>query len=156
MDRPGSEAVGIGAEADVNISELFASALRWQIAQKCLRLPLLQCLLPPILVGPLLLDPGQLQISRLTPLQKMKYIQIKCKKQSFPAVAIFFLRACGPLKQNHCRKLHAASALRVLSILRLLQYLRIGLQVCKYVKFIYSVRVCPKNSPILILNFFWH
>ena len=42
-------------------------------------LPLLQCLLPPNQVGPLLLDPGQLQISRLTPLQKMKYIQIKCK-----------------------------------------------------------------------------
>ena len=30
MDRPGSEAVGIGAEADVNISELFASAERWR------------------------------------------------------------------------------------------------------------------------------
>ena len=30
MDQPGSEAVGIGAEADVNISELFASAERWR------------------------------------------------------------------------------------------------------------------------------
>ena len=30
MDRPGSEAVGIGAEADVNISELFASSERWR------------------------------------------------------------------------------------------------------------------------------
>ena len=29
MDRPGSEAVGIGAEADVKNSELFASAERW-------------------------------------------------------------------------------------------------------------------------------
>ena len=30
MDRPGSKAVGIGAEADVKISELFASADRWK------------------------------------------------------------------------------------------------------------------------------
>ena len=30
MDRPGSEAVGIGAEADVKNSELFASAERWR------------------------------------------------------------------------------------------------------------------------------
>ena len=30
MDRPGSEAVGIGAEADVKHSELFASAERWK------------------------------------------------------------------------------------------------------------------------------
>ena len=29
MDRPRSEAVGIGAETDVNISELFASAEHW-------------------------------------------------------------------------------------------------------------------------------
>ena len=30
MDRPGSEAVGIGAEADVKIPELFVSAERWR------------------------------------------------------------------------------------------------------------------------------
>ena len=30
MDRPGSEAVDIGAEADVKNSELFASAERWR------------------------------------------------------------------------------------------------------------------------------
>ena len=30
MDRPGSEAVGIGAEADVKNSEFFASAERWR------------------------------------------------------------------------------------------------------------------------------
>ena len=30
MDRPGSEAVGIRAEADVKNSELFASAERWR------------------------------------------------------------------------------------------------------------------------------
>ena len=30
MDWPGSEAVGIGAEADVKHSELFASAERWR------------------------------------------------------------------------------------------------------------------------------
>ena len=30
MDRPGSEAIGIGAEADVKVSELFASAERWR------------------------------------------------------------------------------------------------------------------------------
>ena len=30
MDRPGSEAVGIGAEADVKNSELLASAERWR------------------------------------------------------------------------------------------------------------------------------
>ena len=30
MDRPGSEAVGIGAEADVKNSELFASAELWR------------------------------------------------------------------------------------------------------------------------------
>ena len=30
MDQPGSEAVGIGVEADVNISELFAGAERWR------------------------------------------------------------------------------------------------------------------------------
>ena len=70
-----------------------------------LRLPLLQCLLPPNQVGPLLLDPGQLQISRLTPLQKMKYIQIKCKihqkRKHYNTHSLrapfFFLRAYGPL-----------------------------------------------------------
>ena len=56
-----------------------SSALRWQITQKCLHLPLLQCLLTPNQAGPLLLYPGQLQISRLTPLQKLKHIQIKWK-----------------------------------------------------------------------------
>ena len=30
MDQPGSEAVGIGAEADVKISELFDSEERWR------------------------------------------------------------------------------------------------------------------------------
>ena len=30
MDQPGSEAVGVGAEADVNISELFVSTERWR------------------------------------------------------------------------------------------------------------------------------
>ena len=82
-----------------------SSALRWQITQKCLRLPLLQCLLPPNQVGPLLLDPGQLQISRLTPLQKMNYIQIKCKihqkRKHYNTHSLrapfFFLRAYGGL-----------------------------------------------------------
>ena len=30
MDQPGSEAVGIGAEADVKDSEFFASKERWR------------------------------------------------------------------------------------------------------------------------------
>ena len=30
MDRPGSDAVGIGAEADVKTSELFVSAEQWR------------------------------------------------------------------------------------------------------------------------------
>ena len=49
------------------------------ISEFSLHLPLLQCLLPPNQVGPFLLDSGQLQVSRLPPLQKMKYIQIKWK-----------------------------------------------------------------------------
>ena len=94
MDQPGLEAVGIGAEADINMSELFASAERWQITQKFLCLPLLQFLLPPTQVGPLLLDPGKFQISHLTPLQKMKYIQIKCKiHQTRTHYNTHFLRA---------------------------------------------------------------
>ena len=64
---------------DVTPPKSVSSALRWQITQNFLHLPLLQCLLPLNQVGPLLLDPGQLQISRLTPLQEMKYIRIKCK-----------------------------------------------------------------------------
>ena len=30
MDQPGSEAVGIGADADINISKLFATTERWR------------------------------------------------------------------------------------------------------------------------------
>ena len=52
---------------------------RSALTNNCFRLPLLQCLLPPNQVGPLLLDPGQLKINRMPPLQKMIYIQIKCK-----------------------------------------------------------------------------
>ena len=37
MDRPGSAAVGIGAEADVNISELFASTERWRLTLEAWR-----------------------------------------------------------------------------------------------------------------------
>ena len=44
-----------------------------------LRLPLIYILMSPGQVDSLLLDPGQLHISRITPLQKMKCIQIKCK-----------------------------------------------------------------------------
>ena len=90
MRRPGTKEPRCGltnmslelsySNTDGTPPKSVSSALRWQIPQNFLRLPLLQCgLLPPIQVGPLLLDAGQLQISRLTPLQKMKYIQIKCK-----------------------------------------------------------------------------
>ena len=37
MDRPGSEAVGIGAEADGKLSELFASAEHWRPTLEALR-----------------------------------------------------------------------------------------------------------------------
>ena len=37
MDQPCSEAVGIGAEAYVHISELFASAERWRPTLEVLR-----------------------------------------------------------------------------------------------------------------------
>ena len=37
MDRPGSEAIGIGAEADVKNSELFASAERCRPTLEALR-----------------------------------------------------------------------------------------------------------------------
>ena len=41
MDRPGLEAVGIGAEADVKNSELFASAERWRPTLEACRAALL-------------------------------------------------------------------------------------------------------------------
>ena len=41
MDRPGSKAVGIGAEADVKNSELFASAERWRPTLEACRAGLL-------------------------------------------------------------------------------------------------------------------
>ena len=37
MDQPGSEAVGIRAEADVKKSELFASAERWRLTLEAWR-----------------------------------------------------------------------------------------------------------------------
>ena len=56
-------------------------------------MPLIYCLLSPNQVDPLLLDPGQLHISRLTPLQNMKCIQIKCKiHQKRKHYNIHFLR----------------------------------------------------------------
>ena len=67
-----------------------SSALRWQITQKCLRLPLLQCLLPPTQVGPLLLDPGQLQIKCKIHRTRTHY------NTHFLRAPYFFLHAYGP------------------------------------------------------------
>ena len=76
-------------------------------------LPLTYCKLSPNQVDPLLLDPGQLHITRLTPLQNMKYIQIKFKihqerKHSVPVDmfhAIWKPRAVCRLHGSHavCR-----------------------------------------------------
>ena len=68
---------------------------RWQISQKCLRLPLLLCLLPPNQVGPLLLDPGQLQISRLTPLQKWNAHKSNVKSIKKDNIILIALILCG-------------------------------------------------------------
>ena len=58
MDRPGSEAIGIGAEANVKNSELFASAERWRpILEAChvllhvATIPQVTCLLLYIYLG---------------------------------------------------------------------------------------------------------
>ena len=48
MDRPGSEALGIGAEADVNNSELFASAERWRPTVEACRAALHVATIPQV------------------------------------------------------------------------------------------------------------
>ena len=78
-----------------------SSALRWQITQFFLRSSLLQCLLPPNQVGPLLLDPGQLQTSRLTPLKKMKYTY-KSNVKIHQKENIITLIPCGRAKIAAC------------------------------------------------------